>query len=254
MDDREQFDIRNEPGFTGELRHPVEPEHILEPVEGEVLEHQDRLQNIEHSVYDEPALEDVEKTVSKELSYQHWLAEGWQQTSYVKSWLITIGIVLIAGPLAAIASLISCSFTHGSVWQIVNLVSFGPMIEEIFKIALIYYIVEKRPYLFHDMSQIVVAALAGGLMFAVIENLIYLHIYFENPTEYMVRWRWAVCTPLHVSCSAIASFGLIRMWLDTFQRQARPRLELAYPFLAAAMVIHGGYNAMALLLDWAAAF
>ncbi len=254
MDDREQFDIRNEPGYTGEIFHPEEANRPVEPGYDSEMEPQDRLQDIEHSVFDEPALADAEKTATKELSYRYWLAEGWEKTSYLKSWLITIGIVLVAGPLAAVASLISSSFTHGTGWQIVNLVTFGPMIEEIFKIALIYYIVEKRPYLFHNLFQILIAALAGGLMFAVIENILYIYIYIDLPTPEIIKWRWTVCTMLHVSCSAIASFGLIRMWLDVFQQQSRPKLELAYPFLTAAMIIHGSYNGIALMLDWVGTF
>ena len=254
MDDLEQFDIRNEPGYTGEASHPIEPEHLIEPGYDAVMEPQDRLKNIEHSVFDEPALADAEKHATRELSYKYWLAEGWQKTSYLKSWLVTSGIVMIAGPLAVIAVLISSSFTHGSAWQAVNLVTFGPMIEEIFKVALIYYIVEKRPYLFHGILQILIAAMAGGLMFAVIENLLYLHVYIPNPTAEIIRWRWGVCTLLHVSCSVIASIGLIRMWLETFQQQSRPKLELAYPFLTAAMVIHGSYNGIALMLDWVGTF
>ena len=254
MDEKEQFDIRNEPGFTGELSHPVEPEHILEPDNESIFERQDRLQKIEHSVYDEPALADVDKDASIELSYMHWLAESWQKTSYLQSWMVTFGIVLVAGPLAVISVLFSSMFTHGSTWQMVNLVTFGPMLEEILKIALIYYIVEKKPYLFHGIFQILIAAMAGGLMFAVIENMIYLNVYIPDPSMEIITWRWSVCVLLHVSCSAIASFGLIRMWLDTFQRQNRPRLELAYPFLAAAMIVHGCYNGLALLMDFAGAF
>ena len=254
MKENDQFDVFNEPGFTGHTKEPVPFEHSVEPASGSTIEYQDRLQHIEHSICDEPALADSGINTGNTLSYEYWLADKWQSTSTGFTWLITIAIACIAGPFAVIAVFMNLSTNQIAYVGVLNLVAFGPMVEEIMKIALVYYIVEKRPYLFHSFIQIIIAACAGGLLFACIENVIYLNKYIESPTVNIIHWRWTVCTLLHVSCSAIASLGLVRMWMDILERKARPRLELAYPFIIAAIIIHGCYNAAAVAMEIAGVF
>ncbi len=251
---KDQFNIFREPGFTGEISEPVPIEHAIEPCQGSTLEYQDRLQHIEHSICDEPALKDCGIAINSNLSYEYWLADKWRSTRYSTTWLITFGIAIIAGPFAVLAVFLNAFSTNIAYIGVFSIVAFGPMVEEITKIALIYYIVEKKPYLFHSFWQIIIAALAGGLVFAVIENIIYLNIYIPNPTEKIIQWRWTVCTILHVGCSVIASLGLVKMWLDILERKAPARLEMAYPYIIAAIIIHGCYNAIAIALELAGTF
>ena len=250
MKDKEQFDINAEPGFTGEISGEASRERIEEPL----LEPQDRLQDIEHSICDEPALAGVESGAAGGLSYEKWLAENWASTSMLYSWFLTFLVACVAGPFAIIAALMNSVTMGTAFFGVLNMVAFGPMVEEILKVAVVYYIVEKKPYLFHNFFQIIVACFAGGLLFAAIENLVYLNIYIENPTEKIIHWRWTICTLLHVSCSVIASIGLVRMWLDILQRKARPRLQMAYPFLITAVIIHGCYNTLAMLMQFSGVF
>ncbi len=254
MKDNDQFNVFNEPGFTGEVSEPISNDYAVEPPQGSTIEYQDRLQHIEHSICDEPALAGSNIKTGNTLSYEYWLADKWQATSTSFTWLITISIALVAGPFAVIAVFFNAFTNQIAYVGAFNLIVFGPMVEEIMKIALVYYIVEKKPYLFHSYWQIIVASLAGGLLFAIIENYLYLNVYIKDPTESIIHWRWTVCTMLHVSGSAIASLGLVKMWLDILERKARPRLELAYPFIIAAMILHGCYNAGALAIQIAGVF
>ena len=86
-------------------------------------------------------------------------------------------------------------------------------------------------------------------MFATIENLVYIHLYARlggvADVARLAEFRWAVCTPLHVGCSLIASVGLMRAWVR-HQAAGRP-LELsdAFGWFALAIGVHGLYNFVA---------
>jgi RsiW-degrading membrane proteinase PrsW (M82 family) len=126
----------------------------------------------------------------------------------------------------------------------------GPVIEEVLKIALATWIVEKRPYLFKSAGQIIVAAVCSGLVFAAIENLIYLHVYVPNPPLGLIAWRWTVCVGLHVGCSTVAANGLVRVWRNCVENFEKPQLSRAASYITAAVVIHGTYNSLAVVASF----
>ena len=92
----------------------------------------------------------------------------------------------------------------------------------------------------------------SALIFATVENLVYIHVYaLASPLDHpamFAEFRWTVCTALHVSCSVIASLGLIRVWHRMNERGEPADLAHAYPLFAIAMALHGLYNGAALFL------
>ena len=91
-------------------------------------------------------------------------------------------------------------------WGIVVIVVVGPVVEEIMKVAVIACVVEVKPYLFKYRMQIVIAGLAGGLLFGLIENVIYIYVQFPALREQGIDippsvelYRWIGCTLLHVT-------------------------------------------------------
>lgn len=125
----------------------------------------------------------------------------------------------------------------------------GPLTEEVMKTAAVLWVVEKRPFLFRSPLQIMGCVVAAGLCFAVIENLLYLKVYVSDPSDELIRWRWTVCVALHVGCTTVAGIGVMRIWKTTMSNLTPPQLPLGAPFLVAAVVIHGSYNALAVLLE-----
>ena len=109
--------------------------------------------------------------------------------------------------------------------------------------------VEKKPYLFRFSMQIAFCVLASGFTFAFVENLLYLKVYIPQASAFLVWWRWTICVAMHMGCSLIAGLGLMRIWKNARARCARPRLSLGYPYLLTAIVIHGAYNGLAVLLS-----
>lgn len=245
MDDADRLKadrLAAEPALAGLPAEPAQP-----PADA-VGSHprDDSDQAIEHTVWDEPTL--VSQTGGAEapagqLTYRRWLKAGIARTSWSRSLWITVGLILAAGPFGILGALTAGSAgTEVSLVGVLGAVVLAPVTEEITKIAGVLWVVEKRPFWIKSMGQLLLCAAAGGLAFAAIENLIYINVYHANGGEGFREWRWTICTALHVSCSVLAGFGLIRIWDKAIRARTRPELALGTPFFALAMITHGLYN------------
>ena len=199
---------------------------------------------VEHTVWDEPTLAPdlAGAPAPDQVTYARWLDRNIAATSYSTTLLVTAGLVLIAGPLGILGALFGSEGGGVSTMGLIAVTIFGPVTEEIAKIAGTLWVVEKRPYLFKSIWQILVAAAAGGLFFGVIENLIYLNIYIPDASPALARWRWRVCTGLHLNCSFVAGVGLARIWDHAIRNRTAPQLGRGMPYFATAMLGHGLYN------------
>jgi len=202
----------------------------------------------EHSVWDEPALSNqlAGEPSPEALTHAGWVAEQWAQHEGRGSWRLTVGLALIAGPFAIAGALMGGSPSWFGLFLVVVL---GPITEELLKVAGPLFFMEKKPWRFASRLQIVLCAMAGGLVFAVIENIIYLEVYVDAPTPELVAWRWSVCTALHVCCSAIAGIGVASAWRRAAEMKGLAKLQDAMPLLLTAMVVHGLYNLAAVVLS-----
>lgn len=202
---------------------------------------------VDHSVWDEPGLSrslsgDVPEHALTWFSHFTQMRES---TSVRTSWLVTILTAIIGGPLAILGTLIEGVSQSG----LLTVIAIGPTIEEIMKVALPLWIVEKRPWLFRSSTQILICCFASGLAFAAVENVVYLQFYIPNPSVSLAQWRWTVCVLLHSSCSLLAGFGVVQMWKSFQVEKTAPQISHAGTALLSAIVLHGSYNAMATMLE-----
>jgi len=237
--------IENEPHLAGEFLS-VDPS---EAKADQVLDRQRCCETehdrVEHSAWDEPTHQTdfAGEPDESQSTYARWLAKNVAATSWTKSWLLTFGIALAAGPFAILGALMA-SPEQGTLSAVTLLmvVVIGPITEEIMKISAALWVVEKRPFWFKSIGQILVCTLAAGILFGVIENLIYLHVYIPDAGPSLVRWRWSVCVGLHMNCSFVAGVGVARIWHNALREQHRPILGLGMPWFFVAIVGHGLYN------------
>lgn len=195
----------------------------------------------ENSVWDEPGLSpELAGVVPIDaVTWIAWFRQRAAETSALESWLVTLVIAMTSGVFAILGAFI---VPTGTEFPAVMAIVGAPISEELLKISLVIYVCEKRPWLFQSSVQILSCGLLSGIIFAIVENLIYLNIYVPGASDGMARWRWSVCVLLHATCSTIAAFGAVRIW-QTFQQQGRmPRLADGARWIVAAVVIHGLYN------------
>ncbi len=240
-------DVTAEPQFSARPESP--PMDPVEPLPGA---RNGATAEESMSVWDEPttARELAGSPEADAVTYASWLAEGQRRTTWGRSWLTVLLVSLAAGPWGVIGAFSgSMGFAH-RLFGMLAAVFLAPVVEEIAKTAIAQTILEIRPFLFKHPAQILLVGLAGGLSFAVIENLIYLHVLIDEPTRGLILWRWTVCVAMHMGCSAVASLGLALAWRDGMRHHRRPRIIEAFHWLVFAMVGHGAYNAFA--IAWSA--
>jgi hypothetical protein len=215
----------------------------------------DEASRVDHSVWDEAGLapEGARRRDAARASgetYAEWVRARKAGTAYRLSWAVVWGVAVLAGPWGVLGALADGLGSAQAGWSgMLALVLVGPAVEEVMKVALLAYIVERRPYLLKSGVQVLLCALAGGAAFAAIENLLYLHVYIDRPSPAIVLWRWTACVALHAGCSVIAGMGLLRVWHRIWAQGERPDLLGAYPFTVAAIAVHGAYNGVMLLLE-----
>ena len=200
----------------------------------------------ENSVWDEPGLsrELIGSTPKDAVTWLRWYRQQVDQTTTATTWGVTLIAALVSGVVAVVGAVF---LQLGTASYVLATVVAAPVTEEIMKIALVVWICEKRPWLFRSASQILICGLASALVFAAIENVLYLS--FGDVTPGLIAWRWSVCVLLHVTCSLIASVGVVKVWSE-FQRQERmPRLADGAPWIVAAMLLHGAYNLTVTILE-----
>ncbi len=178
-----------------------------------------------------------------------WLRRKREECSLPGNLAATVAVALLGGPFAIFGAMITAGQGFGPLLYVIV---FGPVVEELLKQSGMTYLLEKKPYRVFSAWQFLFAAVVSGLAFATIENLVYIHVYMPAQgvadIEATAAWRWAVCTPLHVGCSMIASLGLIRAWRRHLHDGRPADLSAAFPWFVAAMVLHGAYNSVAMLL------
>ena len=134
----------------------------------------------------------------------------------------------------------------GSYFAILLLVVFGPFVEESCKQIGMIFQLEKLPSTVRHGWQIFTVAAISGAVFSVIENLLYRYVYLSKlPAERLsdvMDFRWKYCTLLHVGCTLISAVGLRRVWQDSRRDGVPCRIEKAFGWFVAAMVVHGLYN------------
>ena len=185
----------------------------------------------ESSVWDEPVTSEglIGDTSADRVTWMRWYQKQAASTSRETTWYVTLVVAALSGLLAVVGALL----VTPQVWFAV--VVAGPITEEILKIALPIWVVEKRPWLFASRWQILLCGAFAGLVFATLENFLYLNVYISNPGLAITTWRWTVCVALHVGCSLIAAAGVARVW-ECFQaQQRRPQLTDGASLITTAM-------------------
>lgn len=220
--------VEDEPGLQPPDRPPPAPDALSD------------------SVWDEPAIRAAGGAPAPGgATYTDRLQAAWARNTPARAWLATLIIALAAGPFAVLVAFLKTRAAMASWAAVVA----APFVEELAKAALPLLVVETHPHRFLRALQPWVACAASGVVFSVLENLLYIHVYFDEPDPVAARFRWIVCTALHTGCAAIAGLGVRRVWLGCRTTLQRPEPAQASAYLVVAMVIHGLYNALVILFS-----
>lgn len=199
-----------------------------------------------HALGDEPALQDRDLDPSIADGFADIYDSRRAQTPVHLRWGALLFAMMIAGPFAILGAFMNGGGSWISIFAVCVL---GPMTEEMLKASAALYLAEQKPWLVPASWTLILVCAVSGLMFAMIENIVYLNVYIRNPEASIVVWRWTVCTALHVGCSTVAGVGVARIWRKMHRTKTPPQIALASPFLITAIVIHALYNFAVTVLE-----
>ncbi|RKY05847.1 MAG: hypothetical protein DRP65_12545 [Planctomycetota bacterium] len=208
--------------------------------------HDDEIASIRDSVMNEPAITGAENAPY----LGKWIQRKRSECSLAGNLGVGVLAALLGGPFAVLGAFMGGT---GAWYGWLYIIVFGPVIEEILKQSGMIYLLEKRPYRVFASWQFVFSASVSALVFATIENLLYIYVYpspskFANPETYAC-YRWTVCTGMHLGCSMIASVGMIRVWKKQLANGKVADISVAHGFFCVAICIHGVYNLGALIFE-----
>jgi RsiW-degrading membrane proteinase PrsW (M82 family) len=237
------FSIDHEPALGGGRPEPDPAEKRAAQTRPDV----DEMEALRDSITNEPALPQH----SDPAQWTRWIEQKKGQCTLPGNLGVTLLAAVFGGPFAILGALIS---GQPGLLPMMYVVVFGPVAEEVLKQSGMTFVLEKKPYRVFAAWQFVFAAVVSGLAFGAIENLVYVHVYFNAagvPAEKvapMAAFRWAVCMPLHAIWAAIASLGLVRAWKRQLRHGGAVDLSAAFGWFAVAIVLHGLYNLTASLI------
>lgn len=159
-------------------------------------------------------------------------------------WRAFTSAIATGGGVLGVLGAIIQELSQGSL-----LVAFvaAPMIEEVMKPAGVYLLLVWWPKVLTSRIYTALLAALGGLSFALIENVIYLQLYFPQHTQTLVIFRYSACLTMHVVCSFILGFGINQKLLASVRGEV-PLLKGNKKFFFIPMIIHSLFNIMAVLL------
>ncbi len=246
-------DLYDEPALRGHLpspppggTHPPPTDHgagalAQEPAHGGAVEG-DPFQ----SVGDEPALAGV-AAASAATFHDHVLAMRARTTASQRriAWMVAAAV---GGPFAIVGAFLAPSLGAAGI-GLLGPVLVAPLVEEMLKISGALYLAERRPWLVWESFTLPFIALAAGLFFAVVENVLYLNVYFPDPDIALIRWRWVAGPLLHGGASFIAGIGVAKIWERVQAGDGHAVLRPGLPWIVGAMVVHGLYNLTVSVLE-----
>jgi hypothetical protein len=239
----------HDPNIFDEPFYHLDEGAPLAPLESDLIPNAHSLSETpDQVVWDEPAIRAFKKPPKDAASFSHWYMYKKEITPDLNKWMMWGLVALLGGPMALLSALAFGNPTHLGGYFLVIVIA--PILEEIAKVALALVLLESKPYMVSNGMQIVLACMLSGFFFGSVENLLYLHVYIPDPSPFISTWRWSVCTAMHTGTTTIASLGLLRAWRYADEQMCRPPIHLGFPLFATAMIIHGSYNTLALILEY----
>ena len=227
------------------MKHPFDSIQSEPALRGEVV---DTVQGTRDEVWEEPGFAGASVPQDPDATFRAKVRRSWEKRASGAGACFSLfaGLVLSSGAFGILCSFLKESLETGKT-AATGIVCFAPVVEEIGKTFIPLLTLERKPWLFSGGAAILAVCLLSGLLFAASENLLYLHVYLQAPSTGIILWRWIVCTLLHVICCGISGTGLAKVWRAASKAKSCGRIETAYPWYLAAILVHGIYNAAAIL-------
>jgi RsiW-degrading membrane proteinase PrsW (M82 family) len=162
-----------------------------------------------------------------------------------RKWYILAPLLALVGGIFGIFGAAITEFTHSSL---LGAYIGAPIIEESLKPCGLYLMQAKWPRVLRNRRYTMFLAALAGVAFAVIENVVYLNIYIEEPSTRIIIWRYTACVAMHALGCVIFSLGINYRLMDSIRGQTR-FLSYGKRYFFSAMALHSLYNISVTILQ-----
>jgi len=166
-------------------------------------------------------------------------------------WYIFAALVAIAGGVLGIFGAIVQELRAGG-WLLLPILG-APVIEEALKPAGVYILLARWPFVLRDRLFTAFLSALGGLTFGIVEAVVYVTIYVDNPPDWFVTYRFTLPLIIHTTGSFIVGLAINRSLVDWAQGRA-PLPKRSRNLYFTAMALHGIFNTVAMALSFAGVF
>lgn len=147
------------------------------------------------------------------------------------------GLVMIGGLVGIVGAIIE----ETKAFPLFAPFVAAPIIEEALKPAGVYLLLGRFQNLLRNQLYTAYLSALAGLSFAVVENIVYLYIYFPDHTSSLVIYRFTVNVFVHSLASFIFGFGINQKLVASIKGEI-PFLTGSKKFFIAAILLHAFYN------------
>ncbi|MFC2021390.1 PrsW family glutamic-type intramembrane protease [Chloroflexota bacterium] len=160
-------------------------------------------------------------------------------------WRLLAFLIAAGGGVLGILGAIIQELSHASL-----LLAFiaAPMIEEVMKPAGVYLLLVRWPEILTSRIFTAFLSALGGLSFAVVENILYLQLYFPEHTQTLAIFRYSAGLSMHVFASFIFGFGINQKLLASVRGET-PFLKDNKKFFFIPMILHSLFNITVVLFE-----
>ncbi len=161
-------------------------------------------------------------------------------------YVLTVLLALIGGLLGIIGALFQ--ETQTTLTYVLLPFIGAPIIEEALKPSGIYLSLLWWPRALRSQLFTALLCSLSGLVFGIIESLVYVTVYVDDPSDEFIVYRFSVTLALHATASYLVGLGINLHVLDwAAGRTKLPRASRN--FFIAAVALHGAYNTIAVILS-----
>lgn len=157
-------------------------------------------------------------------------------------------LVVLFAAAGGVLGIIGAGFQESFAFSPLPFLIAAPIIEEIAKPAGVYLAMGRWPHILHNQPFIACLAALGGLVFGLIESLIYVTVYAPDLGRAFFIYRFAVNVPLHAGFSFVAGWGITQGLFGWASGQNSLPKASRNAFVAA-MLLHAAYNGVAATLS-----
>lgn len=168
-----------------------------------------------------------------------------RRPALARHYIIAVLLAFVGGLFGIIGAVVQEAQTGG--WLLLPFIG-APVIEEAMKPTGVYLTLIRWPAALANRFFTACLAAIGGLVFGVVEAIVYTEVYVSDPSDRFVIYRFTLPLVMHTLASFTYGLGITHGIIDwAAGRSSFPKRTRN--FYIAAVLLHAAFNTIVVTLD-----